>query len=248
MLDDAPRHVLARLLFVKGPWHPISGSRASVESYAGGDATAAMAALTRAGALVPLTEASPRADAAEALPALVGDEVKRVYMALKESAPDAWKAAKKQHKGSTKEVHVAVIRAVAAGLENATALSFFLALLWAVRALADFLLSHFNVLARLSTNPDVAELIAAIEDVSPVAVISTRDRSIEGVESLPGWALSGASVTPFDPDPAMPAIGAIRMTKSNCWKWGNMSGDFQHELAKQLLAADGSSGEPIKPV
>ena len=36
---------LARLLFVKGPWHPVYGSRASVESYAGGDATAAMAAL-----------------------------------------------------------------------------------------------------------------------------------------------------------------------------------------------------------
>ena len=40
---------------------------------------------------------------------------------------------------------------------------------------------------------------------------------------------------------AIPAVGAIRMTKSTCWKWGNMSGDFQHELAKQLLAADGSS-------
>ena len=40
---------------------------------------------------------------------------------------------------------------------------------------------------------------------------------------------------------AMPAIGVIRMTKSNCWKWGNLSGDFQHELAKQLLAAGGSS-------
>ena len=40
---------------------------------------------------------------------------------------------------------------------------------------------------------------------------------------------------------AMPAVGALRMTKSNCWKWGNLSGDFQHELAKQLLAADGSS-------
>ena len=47
---------------------------------------------------------------------------------------------------------------------------------------------------------------------------------------------------------AMPAVGAIRMIKSTCWKWGNMSGDFQHELAKQLLAADGSSGEQIKPV
>ena len=47
---------------------------------------------------------------------------------------------------------------------------------------------------------------------------------------------------------AIPAIGAIRMFKSTCWKWGNMSGDFQHELAKQLLAADGSSGEQIKPV
>ena len=40
---------------------------------------------------------------------------------------------------------------------------------------------------------------------------------------------------------AMPAVGAIRMIKSTCWKWGNMSGDFQHELAKQLLAAGGSS-------
>jgi hypothetical protein len=126
-LDEDSRHVLARLLFVKGPWHPVQGSRASVESYAGGDAAAAMAALTRAGALVPLTDESPLADAAEALPALVGDEVKRVYMALKESAPDAWKAAKKQHKGSTKEVHVAVIRAVAAGLEDAKALSFLIA-------------------------------------------------------------------------------------------------------------------------
>ena len=47
---------------------------------------------------------------------------------------------------------------------------------------------------------------------------------------------------------AMPAVGVLRMTKSNCWKWGNLSGDFQHELAKQLLAADGSSGEQIKPV
>ena len=32
---------------------------------------------------------------------------------------------------------------------------------------------------------------------------------------------------------AMPAVGVIRMTKSNCWKWGNLSGDFQHELAKR---------------
>ncbi len=40
---------------------------------------------------------------------------------------------------------------------------------------------------------------------------------------------------------AIPAVGAIRMFKSTCWKWGNMSGDFQHELAKQLLAAGGSS-------
>ena len=40
---------------------------------------------------------------------------------------------------------------------------------------------------------------------------------------------------------AMPAIGVLRMTKSNCWKWGNLSGDFQHELAKQLLAAGGPS-------
>jgi len=40
---------------------------------------------------------------------------------------------------------------------------------------------------------------------------------------------------------AMPAVGAIRMMKSTCWKWGNMSGDFQHELAKQLLAAGGPS-------
>ena len=53
---------------------------------------------------------------------------------------------------------------------------------------------------------------------------------------------------------AIPAVGAIRMFKSTCWKWGNMSGDFQHELAKQLLAAGGSSqgessfGDPIKPV
>ena len=39
---------------------------------------------------------------------------------------------------------------------------------------------------------------------------------------------------------AIPAVGAIRMFKSTCWKWGNMSGDFQHELAKQLLAAGGS--------
>jgi hypothetical protein len=39
---------------------------------------------------------------------------------------------------------------------------------------------------------------------------------------------------------AMPAVGVLRMTKSNCWKWGNLSGDFQHELAKQLLAAGGS--------
>ena len=65
----------------------------------------------------------PTAPRAEALPALVGDEVKRVYMALKESAPDAWKAAKKAHKGSTKEVHVAVVRAVAAGLLAASAAS-----------------------------------------------------------------------------------------------------------------------------
>ena len=47
---------------------------------------------------------------------------------------------------------------------------------------------------------------------------------------------------------AIPAVGAIRLFKSTCWKWGDMSGDFQHELAKQLLAADGSSGEQIKPV
>ena len=47
---------------------------------------------------------------------------------------------------------------------------------------------------------------------------------------------------------AIPAVGVLRMTKSNCWKWGNLSGDFQHELAKQLLAAGGSSGEQIKPV
>ena len=126
-LDETSRHVVARLLFVKGPWHPVHGSRASVESYAGGDATAAMAALKQAGALVELTDTSPLADAAEALPTLVGDEVKRVYMALKESAPDAWKAAKKQHKGSTKDVHVAVVRAVAAGLEDTTALSFLIA-------------------------------------------------------------------------------------------------------------------------
>ena len=53
---------------------------------------------------------------------------------------------------------------------------------------------------------------------------------------------------------AIPAVGAIRMFNSTCWKWGNMSGDFQHELAKQLLAAGGPSqgessfGDPIKPV
>ena len=50
-----------------------------------------------------------------------------MYMALKGSAPDAWKAAKKRHKGSTKDVHVAVVRAVAAGLEDTTALSFLIA-------------------------------------------------------------------------------------------------------------------------
>ena len=88
LLDEDSRHVLARLPFVTGPWHPVQGSRASVESYAGGDAAAAMAALTRAGALVPLTEASPLTDAAEALPALVGDEVKAVYGAERISADD----------------------------------------------------------------------------------------------------------------------------------------------------------------
>merc|ERR1712147_299894 len=55
-LDEESRHVLARLLFVKGPWHPVQGSRASVESYAGGDAAGVITTLTRAGALVPLTD------------------------------------------------------------------------------------------------------------------------------------------------------------------------------------------------
>ena len=57
--------------------------------------------------------------AAAALPADPAETAERFEAALKESAPDAWKAAKKQHKGSTKEVYVAVVRAVAAGLEDA---------------------------------------------------------------------------------------------------------------------------------
>ena len=126
-LDADARHVLARLLFVKGPWHPVHGSRASLDSYAGGDAATVRAALEGAGALVVLRESSSLADASEALPTLVADEVKRVVAALKESAPDAWKAAKKQYKGSTKDAHVAVARAVAATLEDATALAFLVA-------------------------------------------------------------------------------------------------------------------------
>merc|ERR1712147_328185 len=62
-LDEDSRHVLARLLFVKGPWHPVHGSRASVESYAGGDAASVITTLTRAGVLIPLTDESPLADA-----------------------------------------------------------------------------------------------------------------------------------------------------------------------------------------
>ena len=126
-LDDDARHVLARLLFVKGPWHPVNGSRASLDSYAGGDATTVRAALEAAGALVVLQESSPLADASEALPTLVADEVKRVVAALKESAPNAWKAAKKRHKGATKDAHVAVARAVAATLADENALAFLVA-------------------------------------------------------------------------------------------------------------------------
>ena len=55
-----------------------------------------------------------------------------------------------------------------------------------------------------------------------------------------GVAVPGAMSPVVSMTTAMPAVGVLRMTKSNCWKWGNLSGDFQHELAKQLLAAGGS--------
>ena len=47
------------------------------------------------------------------------------------------------------------------------------------------LLSHFNVLARLSTNPDVAELIAAIENKIP-----KEARSLENLTELAEMAFN----------------------------------------------------------
>ena len=47
------------------------------------------------------------------------------------------------------------------------------------------LLSHFNVLARLSTNPDVAELIAAIENKIP-----KEARNLENLTELAEMAFN----------------------------------------------------------
>ena len=61
----------------------------------------------------------------------------------------------------------------------------------------------------VSASLDPERLLAAIEEMSPAAVISNRDRKITGVDALPGWELQGAETRPFDPEPSDPAIGAL---------------------------------------
>ena len=92
-LAAAHRLLLARLIFVTGPWSRWSG-RAAVCSYcaSAADAHAAVDALEAAGAMVRFSASSSQEAARELLPCLVTDQLSKIRTAAKKAAKAAARA------------------------------------------------------------------------------------------------------------------------------------------------------------